>query len=133
MRPLDSILKSALPQREVLRQARANKTLRRWNEVVGETLATKSWPERYEQGTIHVCVQGSSWLLELSLRKEQILDKLAVLSGEPGLFKDLRFTDKALPSPPPPPPPQRTRRGVTQTIEEIRQKWFGEGSDEEGA
>lgn len=132
MRPLDSILSAALPQREALRQARANKSLRRWNEVVGETLATKSWPERYEQGTVHVCVLGSSWLLELSLRKEQILDKLALLSGEPGLFKEIRFTDKSLPERPPAEIPKRKRAGPALSIEEIKQKWFEDDKSEEG-
>lgn len=90
MKKIDSLIGAALGRPEVLRAARAQQSMRRWNEVVGETLAVKSTPDRYEKGTLWVVASGSAWAQEIRLRKEEIVRRLNEISGEPGLFNDVR-------------------------------------------
>lgn len=108
MERLSAIVPAAIARDEVVRAARAMRVLKRWPEVVGEVMATKSAPDRYDHGTVWVAVTSSEWSQNLRMAKSQILDKLALLSGEPELFKDVRFGVRALP-PVVKPEPQDTR------------------------
>lgn len=91
MKRLLSILPDAVNRKEVLRAARAQKALKAWPEAVGSLLSTKSYPERYDRGTVWVAVEGSAWAQELRMLTPAILAKLANISGDPYLFKELRF------------------------------------------
>lgn len=91
MRQIRKVLNETFFQEEVLRTARAQACLKRWEEVVGEALAKRSWPDRYDRGTVWVAVEGSGWAQELRMLKRQILDRLTAISGEKDLFKDVRF------------------------------------------
>jgi predicted nucleic acid-binding Zn ribbon protein len=91
MKKLAHGLGEALGRDEVLRKARAQSILKRWDEVVGPMLATKSQPDRYERGTVFVAVTGSAWAQELRMRRDMILARLVELAGEPSLFSDIRF------------------------------------------
>jgi len=73
------------------------RVLRRWPEVVGEAMAARSAPERYDRGTVWVAVTGSAWAQELRMSKGPILSKLHSFAGEPNLFQDLRFGVRPLP------------------------------------
>lgn len=95
MRALRDVLGGALEKADVLRAARAHRVLRRWPEVVGAALAARSWPDRYERGTVWVAVEGSAWASELRMMKPRLLGRLNNLAGEPTLFQDLRFGDRA--------------------------------------
>lgn len=94
---VDEFLAKAVPMPDLLRVARAQAALRQWDAVVGEQLATRSWPDRFERGTVWVAVEGSAWAQELRMRKDQILRRLAEISGEPDLFKQVRFGVRSLP------------------------------------
>ncbi len=91
MRHVGRVLPRAIENAEVLRAARAGAALRRWEEVVGELLASKSVPDRYDKGTVWVATQGSAWAQELRLMKPQILERLEAMAGERGMFVDVRF------------------------------------------
>jgi predicted nucleic acid-binding Zn ribbon protein len=65
--------------------------MRRWVEVVGEAMAQRSQPERYENGTVYVAVEGAAWAQELRMSKDKILEKLRALSNEPQMFREVRF------------------------------------------
>lgn len=91
MKQIRRVLNETFIQDEVVRTARAQTCLRRWEEVVGEALAKRSWPDRYDRGTVWVAVEGSGWAQELRMLKRQILDKLSTLSGERDMFIDVRF------------------------------------------
>jgi predicted nucleic acid-binding Zn ribbon protein len=71
--------------------------MRRWDEIVGVGLASRSCPDRYTKGTVWVAVQGSAWAQELRMMKEIILGRLREISGEPSLFVDVRFGVRPLP------------------------------------
>jgi predicted nucleic acid-binding Zn ribbon protein len=96
MKRLLAILPDAIARKEVLRAARAQRALRAWPEAVGNLLATKSAPERYDKGTVWVAVEGSAWAQELRMLAPAILGKLAEISGDPYLFKELRFGVRAV-------------------------------------
>lgn len=97
MRRLDRSLPEALSRDEVLRMARAQRVLRRWSEIVGAGLASRSAPERYDHGTVWVAVTGASWAQELRMLKAEILARMTQMSGEIGLFRDVRFGVRPLP------------------------------------
>lgn len=85
----------ALGRPEVLRTARAQIAMHRWGEVVGEALAEKSFPDRYEKGTLWVVASGSAWAQEIRLRKEDIVRRLNEVASEPGLFREVRVGVRA--------------------------------------
>ena len=91
MRHVGRVLPKAVENAEVLRAARAGTVLRRWEEIVGELLASKSTPDRYDKGTVWVATQGSAWAQELRLMKPQILERMEGMAGERGMFLDVRF------------------------------------------
>lgn len=91
MRQIQDMLRDALGRDEVLRKAKAQSFLRRWPEVVGEPIAQRSWPDRYQTGVVWVAVSGSAWVQELRMKKETFLQRLREMSGDNDLFKDIRF------------------------------------------
>ncbi len=90
MRTLKDYLPEVIEQKEVLRAAKALKTLAKWEDVVGKFLAEHCQVERFRSGTLWIKVDGSSWAQELLLRKEQILCKLNEMANEKELFQELR-------------------------------------------
>ncbi|HMS54003.1 MAG TPA: DUF721 domain-containing protein [Fimbriimonadaceae bacterium] len=100
MRKLGNMLKDSLGRDSILRTARAQRTMRHWEEVVGEAMAKRSWPERFEKGTVWVAVEGSAWAQELRMNKEVILARLRALSDDPTMFVDVRFGVRTIKSRP---------------------------------
>lgn len=90
MKRVDGLLGMALGRPEVLRAARAQKAMQKWGEVVGEALADKSFPDRFDRGTLWVVATGSAWAQEIRLRKEEIVRRLNEAAGEAGLFNEIR-------------------------------------------
>jgi predicted nucleic acid-binding Zn ribbon protein len=102
MRRIKQVLPAAMESPEVMRVARALAVLKRWDEVVGGPLADRSWPDRYTSGTVWVAVEGAAWANELRMMKEDILQRLKDISGEPQLFANVRFGQRKLPERPVP-------------------------------
>ena len=94
---MGQVLPAALENDEVLRAARAQAAMRRWPEAVGVMLAERSFPDRFGRGTLWVAVEGSAWAQELRMMKDVILKRLNELSGEAGLFTDVRFGVRPFP------------------------------------
>ncbi|MBL8048621.1 MAG: DUF721 domain-containing protein [Chthonomonas sp.] len=84
------MLGDSVAQAEVLRAARAQQILRHWPEVVGEFLASKCVPDRFERGTLWIAASGSAWAQELRLQQADILAKLNAYAGT-SLFLALRI------------------------------------------
>ena len=89
MKRLDDLLPKAMGRTEVLKAARAQKVMRMWPEVVGEMLASRTSPDRFDHGTVWVSSQGSAWAQELRMRQGEIVSRLNELAGE-NLFKEIR-------------------------------------------
>jgi len=61
-----------------------------WDEAVGERIAAIARPSRMLRGTLIVGVKSGAWRNELSMRKQEILDRLNELLGEK-IVKDIKF------------------------------------------
>jgi hypothetical protein len=91
MNPIQHLLNSTVMPPEVLKAARAISVMRKWEQVVGKDMAKRSWPERYDHGTLWIAVSGSAWAQELRMQKDEILSRLNTIADEPGLFLNARF------------------------------------------
>ncbi|MBS1709077.1 MAG: DUF721 domain-containing protein [Armatimonadetes bacterium] len=89
MKRLSDVLPGALASPELLKAARAQMVMRRWEEAVGPFLAAKCVPDRYDHGTLWVAAAGSAWAQELRMRRLQVTDVLNTMARE-NLFTDLR-------------------------------------------
>ncbi len=61
------------------REDRALKNI--WGQVVGETVALQTSPERLERGVLYVRVASSAWLQQLNFLKEEIISRFNEVSG----------------------------------------------------
>jgi predicted nucleic acid-binding Zn ribbon protein len=81
---------------ELIRELGIGKTLSeygiitRWSEVVGEKIAAVTRPERFERGILFVAVSSAPWRNELTLRRQEIIDKINTGAGG-SVVKDIRF------------------------------------------
>jgi hypothetical protein len=91
MKGIQHLLGDVVLHKEALRMARAQRVLRDWHLVVGDQLSQYSWPDRFDHGVVWVAVSGSAWAQELRMNKDVLVARLEELSGERGLFRDLRF------------------------------------------
>ena len=91
MNPIQNLLNSTVIPPEVLKASRAISVMRKWELVVGKDMANRSWPERFDHGTIWVAVTGSAWAQELRMQKDEIIARLNTIADEPGLFMNARF------------------------------------------
>ncbi len=126
MRRADHFLRPAIGHDSVLRAAAAKRVMHDWAAIVGEPLAARSRPDRYDRGTVWVAVEGSAWAQELRMRKELILGRLRELAGDVSLFTDVRFGVRPLPDPPAPeaelPEPEILPHDTGLTIREIAER-----------
>lgn len=89
-------------------------------------MATRSFPDRYDHGTVWVAVTGSAWAQELRMQKDQILARLTERASEPNLFINVRFGVRPLPEPAsqeeerPAAPPREEESGLS--IREIAER-----------
>ena len=67
---------SVLEARGVRKQVERQDVLRDWDEVVGEGIARVTRPRSLSEGTLFVEVRSSPWLMELEMRKGEILRRL---------------------------------------------------------
>lgn len=46
-----------------------------WSNIVGDLLAARSHPFRYQDSVLYISVQNNTWLQELFLQKKKILQQ----------------------------------------------------------
>lgn len=61
-----------------------------WEQVVGDLVAQKSWPEKVNEGVLTVGVTSHTWADQLHLLKPQILTRYRQLLGR-SILKDIEF------------------------------------------
>jgi predicted nucleic acid-binding Zn ribbon protein len=71
-------------------------TLLAWASAVGEAAAGRALPWTLREGVLTVRVASSAWLQELSLRRAEILTRLAEADGQ--RVRELRFVVSPLES-----------------------------------
>ena len=126
MRKVGHMISPAMGREDVMRTSKAFKVLRDWASIVGEGMASRSCPDRYDHGTVWVAVEGSAWAQELRMQRDQILVKLQEKCGDPSLFVNLRFGVRPLPvkseEPPEKPKPRSKPEPTNASIREIAER-----------
>ncbi len=61
-----------------------------WERIVGEQVAKVATAERIDDGVLIVRVASAPWRAELTMRRGDILGKIAAVVGE-GVVRDIRF------------------------------------------
>ncbi len=67
-----------------------NSALNIWNEIVGDTVAKNTEPDRVEHGVIIVKVSSPTWRQELYFQKKEIIQKINNTIGK-NVIRDIRF------------------------------------------
>jgi predicted nucleic acid-binding Zn ribbon protein len=62
----------------------------RWEEAVGPHIAKVATANRIQHGVLTVQVSNSTWRYELTMRKQELIEKLNTVLGE-AVVKDVRF------------------------------------------
>lgn len=75
----------------VARELREHRILARWREIVGETLADRTFPDGLERGVLWVRVKNSSWLHQLSFLRDDLVARIARELGDPPVVREVRF------------------------------------------
>jgi predicted nucleic acid-binding Zn ribbon protein len=68
---------------------------RAWGEIVGETLALRTWPKKINKGTLVIATANPVWTAQLSMMTEEIVKSLFEKTGR--RFTEIRFVTEALP------------------------------------
>jgi predicted nucleic acid-binding Zn ribbon protein len=109
------VLLSAVPQ---LSERLPEYHIRRaWAALVGPDMARRTRPQSLANGCLHVVVDNSPWLHELTLRAAELT---ARLSAESPAVRSLRFTLGALETEPRLRPERRERRVAALTDDDRR-------------
>ncbi len=85
------VLAGLLGQHGIARELREHRILARWRDIVGETLAQRTWPDGLERGILWVRVKNSSWLHQLSFLRDDLVARLGRELGDPPLVREIRF------------------------------------------
>lgn len=78
---LSHVLSKMLKTLGLEETAKRYEAVTRWEEIVGEKVAAVTIPERVSHGTLVVKVTSSVWKYELTLRKQEILQKIHQVTG----------------------------------------------------
>jgi predicted nucleic acid-binding Zn ribbon protein len=85
------LLAGLLQQHGIARELREHRILARWRDLVGDTLAERTWPDGLERGVLWVRVKNSSWLHQLSFLRDDLVVRLNHELGDPPLVREIRF------------------------------------------
>jgi hypothetical protein len=80
-----------LDRHGIARELREHRILARWRDLVGEALASRTWPDGLERGVLWVRVKNSSWLHQLSFLRDELVVRLNHELGDPPLVREIRF------------------------------------------
>ena len=61
--------------------AKKYEAISKWEEIVGPKVAAVTIPERVSHGSLIVKVTSSVWKYELTMRKQEILQKIHQVTG----------------------------------------------------
>lgn len=96
---LGDVLQRALKRREVFVHFEDQKLLEIWRQSVGPQIATRTYPENINRGTLFVKVSTSVWMQELQYMKKEIIEKINRLYGKETV-QNIRFVIGEIPPPP---------------------------------
>jgi hypothetical protein len=77
-------LAAVLERYGVARTVRAHRLVTEWSSIVGPRIAARAWPESISGGVLWVRVANAAWLQELSLLRDDLLERVReALQGGP--------------------------------------------------
>ena len=79
---LDGVLPAVLEKLGVSRQIKRMEVLELWPEIVGDRLAEVTRARGVSDATLFVEVRNSAWLMELSMMKEDFLERVNARLGD---------------------------------------------------
>jgi len=89
-KPIRSILEKTFEALEIDVGLKAHSILRRWKEIVGESVALQTQPRLIRNRILFVDVSHSTWMQQLQFFKPTLIEKVNTFIGEP-YIKDIRF------------------------------------------
>jgi len=107
-RAVADVLAAAVPQ--IAERLPEYRIRRAWRSLVGVDIARRTQPLSLANGCLHVVVDNSPWLHELTLRAAELTERLR---AQFDVVRSLRFTLGTLPAEPSPPAERRERRAKT--------------------
>jgi hypothetical protein len=114
-RPVADVLAAAVPQiADRLPEYRIRKA---WSALVGPDVARRTRPQSLANGCLHVIVDNSPWLHELTLRATELTERL---HARVDAVRSLRLTLGTFEAEPSPPAERRERRTTTLDDEDRR-------------
>ena len=114
-KPIRSILEKTFEALEIDVGLKAHSILRRWKEIVGESVALQAQPRSIRNRILFVDVSHSTWMQQLHFLKPTLLEKINAFLGESHI-QDIRFKlGKISPAPSNSP---RTRRWQNESLDE---------------
>lgn len=108
-RPVADVLAAAVPQ--IAERLPEYRVRRAWTTLVGPDVARRTRPQSLTNGCLHVVVDNSPWLAELTLRTAELTDRL---HAQVDAVRSLRFTLGTLDTEAT--PPERRDRRVTTPL-----------------
>ena len=103
-RTVAAVLAAAVPQ--IAERLPEYRIRRAWSALVGTDVARRTRPQSLASGCLHVVVDNSPWLHELTLRAPELTERL---HGEFDAVRSLRFSLGTLEAEPSPPAERRQR------------------------
>lgn len=80
-----SVLRRVLGEPKLRRGLTLGHLARRWDEVVGDRLASVTWPVALDQRSLVVAAAGPAWASQARFLAEEIRRKAAEVAGAPGI------------------------------------------------
>ena len=114
-RLVGELLLNAVPQLED--RLLVERLRRTWGAMVGAEVARRARPQALTSGCLHVVVDNSPWLHELTLRSAELTTRLR---AEVPSIQTLRFSLGAAPVEDAPPPARPAPRGSRLTEDDTR-------------
>ena len=114
-RAVRDLLLTAVPQLED--RLLVERLRRTWSGLVGAEVAARARPHALTNGCLHVVVDNSPWLHELTLRASELTTRL---HADVPAIRSLRFSLGAAPVEDAPPPARPVPRGPRLTEDDTR-------------
>jgi predicted nucleic acid-binding Zn ribbon protein len=76
MQPLGSVIESVIDSVGLTQRYNGAQVIDRWTEIVGDQIAARAKAVKFDNGTLYVVVEDSSWRQNLSMELEQILAQI---------------------------------------------------------
>jgi predicted nucleic acid-binding Zn ribbon protein len=87
---LGAALKGLFRQLGITRKVQGYDIITSWETIVGKKIAGVASPRKVVNGVLFVEVKNGSWRTELSMRKQEILEKIHHHIGKK-ILQDIRF------------------------------------------